>query len=129
MKYFVKNATLFLFTCFLGTPLFAAKPWSSQQMQVWYPYCKMHAEQQITSIADASAAAFCGGLIYGQVEAMWPMCSSNPALGVDFSATQASSSTLALILVKFYEENAAGLSTADLRMVAWMALLKAYPCR
>ena len=98
-------------------------------MQAWYPYCKMHAEQKLTSITDASAAAFCGGMLYGQVEAMWPMCSSNPALGVDFSATQASSATLALILVKFYEENAATTATMEPRMVAWMALLKAYPCR
>lgn len=98
-------------------------------MQVWYPYCKMHAEQKIASIADASPAAFCGGILYGQANAMWPMCSTNPALGVDYSATQASSATLALILVKFYESNVAGLSSMDLPTVAWMALLDAYPCR
>ena len=129
MKYLLKNFILILYISFCGTPLLAAKPWDSNQMQAWYPYCKMHAEQKLTSITDASAAAFCGGMLYGQVEAMWPMCSSNPALGVDFSATQASSATLALILVKFYEKNAATVATMEPRLAAFLALLEAYPCR
>lgn len=116
---------------FIFGPAIADVPWGSDDMQAWYPYCKMGAVGRNSSIlndAELLALGYCMGAVRSAANVGNYLCNTDANTGVGSAALRANNQTLSMVVSNFYEENVQYLSSMALSSVAFIALSTAYPC-